>query len=103
MIDTDPYFRRKPINVRDEDGVFTCETVPWRNVDEFERCCELLDAYQKKTKHPGFWTTGPGSLSRGRWRSSWRRAAGSSGATVIRWRKLAPGSEGTFRDRIFPV
>jgi hypothetical protein len=57
VIDTDPYFRRKPVNVRDEDGVFTCDTVPWRNVGEFDQCCELLDAYQKKTKHSGFWTT----------------------------------------------
>ena len=54
MIDTDPYFRRKPVNVRDEDGVFTCETEPWRNVDEFERCCELLDAYQRKRSTRAF-------------------------------------------------
>ena len=55
-VDRDPYFRRRPVNVRDEGGVFSYDTEPWQNIDEFEQCCELLDAYQKKTKHPGFWT-----------------------------------------------
>jgi hypothetical protein len=57
MIDDDPYFRNKPVNVRDENGVFTCDTEPWRTVEEFDQCCDLLDAFQKKTQHRGFWTT----------------------------------------------
>jgi hypothetical protein len=27
------------------------------DVDEFEQACDLVDAFQKKTKHRGVWTT----------------------------------------------
>ena len=53
IIDTDQYFRRKPVNVRDEDGVFTCDTEPWATVEEFERACALIDAFHYR----GVWTT----------------------------------------------
>ena len=56
IINDDPYFRRKPINVRDEDGVFTYSTRPWTTHEEFERACDLVDAFQKKTPRQGFWT-----------------------------------------------
>jgi hypothetical protein len=55
--DIDPYFRRKPVNARDEDGVLTCDTEPWATVEEFEQACDLIDAFQKKTQHRGVWTT----------------------------------------------
>jgi hypothetical protein len=54
IIDIDLYFRRRPINVRDEDGVFTCDTEPWATVNEFERACDLVDAFQKANR--GSWT-----------------------------------------------
>ena len=56
IIDDDPYFRRRPVNVRDEVGVFACETEPWATVDEFEQACDLIDAFQKEMKHRGVWT-----------------------------------------------
>ena len=57
VVDNDPYFRRRPVNVRDENGVFACDTEPWKNVDEFDQCCDLLDAFQRETSRQGFWTT----------------------------------------------
>jgi hypothetical protein len=52
MTGADPYLRRKPVNVRDENGVFTCSTKPWATVEEFERACDLIDAFEKA----GVWT-----------------------------------------------
>jgi hypothetical protein len=56
-IRSDEYFRRRPVNVRDEDGALTCDTEPWTNVEEFEQACALIDAFQQKRQSRGIWTT----------------------------------------------
>ena len=39
--------KNKPINVRDEDGLFAADTVPWATIDEFEDARDNLDAFRK--------------------------------------------------------
>ena len=39
--------KRKLVNVRDVDGLITADTVPWRNIDEFEQARDLLDDWKE--------------------------------------------------------
>ena len=38
--------KRRLVNVRDVDGLITADTVPWRNIDEFEQARNLLDDWK---------------------------------------------------------
>jgi hypothetical protein len=39
--------KNKPVNIRDEDGLFAADTVPWANIDAFEDARDDLDAFRK--------------------------------------------------------
>jgi hypothetical protein len=38
--------KRRPVNVRDEDGLIAADTVPWRTVEEFEEARDALDEWR---------------------------------------------------------
>jgi hypothetical protein len=43
----DPDLKNEPTNVRDEDGLFAADTVPWSTIGEFEDARDVLDAFRK--------------------------------------------------------
>jgi DNA polymerase type B, organellar and viral len=43
----DPDLKNRPINVRDEDGLFTADTEPWATIDEFEQARDHLKKFRE--------------------------------------------------------
>jgi hypothetical protein len=42
--------KRKLVDVRDVDGLITADTVPWRNIDEFEQARNLLEEWKRSQR-----------------------------------------------------
>ncbi len=42
--------KRRLVNVRDVDGLITADTVPWRNIDEFEQARNLLEEWKRSQR-----------------------------------------------------
>jgi hypothetical protein len=42
--------KRKPVKVRDIDGLITADTVPWRTIDEFEHARDLLEDWRRSQR-----------------------------------------------------
>jgi hypothetical protein len=42
----DPDLKNKPVDVRDVDGLFAADTVPWTTIDEFEDARDKLDQWR---------------------------------------------------------
>src|SRR6476661_6238669 len=42
--------KRKPVKVRDVDGLITADTVPWRTIDEFKQARDLLEDWKRSRR-----------------------------------------------------
>jgi hypothetical protein len=42
--------KRKPVKMRDIDGLITADTVPWRTIDEFEQARDLLEDWRQSQR-----------------------------------------------------
>jgi hypothetical protein len=42
--------KRKPVNVRNVDGLIAADTAPWRNINEFERARDQLEGWKRSQR-----------------------------------------------------